>query len=873
MNRASDHSHLQPTADPGENLQDTEAGMTSHLLPFVDGPWALWRHVALRGAGFPFRDVLNLAAPECTPLTEELLQVERDIAKKVAEAWQELAQQKKNLTSKHHHKVVKLLQRLANEVVPIQLDAMPASLSTLQQLSDLTVRHGDLQQALHHTLEEALAHISQSLSVMAQDKRYREAILWQNRTALHRGIDALMHTASGPESRSSQRRRDEAFFAQYIQRYCTKNDSIGFFGPTGWGMFTDARADVRFRPGTSLLEDRQIYFEHWCIEAVAETLARDPNAAPWLKPRRLPIIRIEQNQLILPFSPPLPLLRQELRVLELSDGTHTAAAIAQTLLQEDDSLFRTVDEIYSTLRQLSIAKRISWSFELSLLTPYPERELRALLVGIPDARLRNSFLSRSEQFETQRAAIADAAGEPERLDRAFDELEHAFVQITNLPPTRSGGQTYAGRTLVYEDCRRDIELTLGSDLLHTLEPSLHLLLTSIRWFTQHIAARYRKTFLETYVALTRRLGKANVPLSEFWLDVQSMLVNKEEFVIAPVIQQYQEHWQSILQLPYNQHRVNYRSTDLREQVATRFQATAPGWKSACHHSPDLLIQAESVEEINKGNYQVILGEFHVAMNTLEAMTFRYTHPRPEELLQAIAADIPSPRVFPLYAKAVLPITRTRSSLITEKDVLFLFSADTYAPAGYRTLPISTLWVEFSQGRLVVCTADRVQRFDIIDFFAEFLAEIATSTFRLHRPTSHIPRVTIDRLVVLRESWTFSPGELPFASTETTFERFVGARRWAQAHSIPRFFFVKVPCEEKPYFVDLESPIYVDNFAKLVRLTARLPEGSRTIAISEMLPEPDKLWLTDNEGAHYTSELRCVLMDHSQPSSRGAQEQR
>jgi hypothetical protein len=269
---------------------------------------------------------------------------------------------------------------------------------------------------------------------------------------------------------------------------------------------------------------------------------------------------------------------------------------------------------------------------------------------------------------------------------------------------------------------------------------------------------------------------------------------------------------------------------------------------------------------------VILGEFHVAVNTLEPMMFCYSHPEPAELIQAISADIPSPRIFPLYAKAVLPITRTRPSLITGKDFLFLFSADTYVPANYRALPIATLQVEFTQGRLVVGTSDGTERFDIIEFFAGFLAEIACSTFSIHKPVRHIPRVTIDQLVIQRESWTFSARELEFASKSTALERLLGARRWAQEHSIPRFFFVKVPSEEKPFFVDLESSLYVDNFTRLARLTAQMPARSQTITISEMLPEPDKLWLTDNEGAHYTSELRCILVDHSPiPSGRKAKD--
>ncbi|HET8913523.1 MAG TPA: lantibiotic dehydratase [Ktedonobacteraceae bacterium] len=859
MHTTDDLFHIHQRVSLEED-QQTEAQRNAHLLHFAETPWAFWRELAVRGAGFPFQDVLKLAIPECTPAIEQLLHSENAIAQKVEESWQELGQQKSSLDTRYHRKVVKSLQRLSTELVPMTLETIPENLPTLQELADLIMRYTSLRQTLQKNFEAATGRVSQALSILAQDKRYREAILWQNRGALHRGIDALLPGRLDPERRSSSRnnRRDEAFLASYIQRYCTKNDSIGFFGPVGWGSFSTSRAETHFQPGASFLEARQIYFEHWCIEAIAELLAQDSSAAPWLKPRRMPTIRIEQERLILPFTHSLSLSPQEVRVLSLCDGVLTASAIAHRLLQEYGSLFRSVDEIYTLLHSFRKNRRICWTFEISLLNPYPERELRSLLTELPDIPLRNSSLSLLDKLEQKREAIGRAAGDPAQLDQEFSELENAFVQLTNLDPTRASGQIYAGRTLVYEDCRRNIELTLGSHVMRELEPPLHLLLTSIRWFTQHIAAHYRKALLKTYVALAQKQG--SVPFSEFWLEVQSMLTNKEEFSNSLVRQQFQEHWQNILQISYDQHQVTYSSAQLHEQVTSRFQATAPGWKSARHHSPDLLIQAESVEEINKGNYQVILGEFHVAMNTLEAMTFRYSHTQPEKLLQAIAADIPTPRIFPMYAKATLPITRTRPSLITDKDFLFLYSADTYAPANEKRLLASELQVEFTQGRLIVRTLDGSKRFDILDFFAEFMAEIACSTFSLHKPARHIPRVTIDRLVISRETWTFSAGELEFSSKSTPLERFLGARRWSQTYSIPRFIFIKVPSEEKPYFVDLESSIYVDNFSKLVRLTTQAPERSQTITISEMLPEPDKLWLTDNEGLHYTSELRCVLVD-------------
>jgi hypothetical protein len=133
---------------------------------------------------------------------------------------------------------------------------------------------------------------------------------------------------------------------------------------------------------------------------------------------------------------------------------------------------------------------------------------------------------------------------------------------------------------------------------------------------------------------------------------------------------------------------------------------------------------------------------------------------------------------------------------------------------------------------------------------------------------HMPRVTIDRLVVNRETWRFSPAELEFAYEKQEAHRFLGARRWAKENDLPRFIFYKSPVEVKPCFLDLESPIYVNLFARVVRNTQQKSgetkgsEKTDQIIVSEMLPTPDQAWLSDANGRRYTSELRLVVLDLS-----------
>jgi hypothetical protein len=57
-----------------------------------------------------------------------------------------------------------------------------------------------------------------------------------------------------------------------------------------------------------------------------------------------------------------------------------------------------------------------------------------------------------------------------------------------------------------------------------------------------------------------------------------------------------------------------------------------------------------------------------------------------------------------------------------------------------------------------------------------------------------------------------------------------AQRWARAQGMPRYAFVKAPVEIKPFYVDFDSPIYVEILAKTVRRTgeANLAEPLITV---------------------------------------------
>ena len=175
------------------------------------------------------------------------------------------------------------------------------------------------------------------------------------------------------------------------------------------------------------------------------------------------------------------------------------------------------------------------------------------------------------------------------------------------------------------------------------------------------------------------------------------------------------------------------------------------------------------------------------------------------------------------------------------------------------LAITDLVAEKRGDALVVRTRDGAREFDILDLFAFYVRGWASRSFHFLPPRPHTPRITIDSVVIARESWRFSLSDLAFAAEKTESARFLGGRRWARAHGLPRRIFIRFPQEKKPVCIDLDSPGFVDLAVHLWRVAReKQPEG--VVTVTEMLPDLHECWLPDAEGGRYTSELRLIAVD-------------
>lgn len=678
------------------------------------------------------------------------------------------------------------------------------------------------------TFAAAMTHTGEQLRLIGRDRLFREALTWQNRHALHTGVDVLLARPAGAP-RTSKYRQKEALVATYLQRYCAKNDTIGFFGPVGWARTDGGTGLLTFRAGPALIASRTTHLEGWAVDLVA---ALEPTEA---RPRLMPYLRLDGDLLHVPLAPPVRLGAEAAAVLSFCDGRHTPADIARaTGLPE-----RQVDDV---LRSLCDARRIG----LAPTAPggaHPERGLRG---------------SHMDRLRAHRDAVAAAAGDPDRLDRAFATLEEWFAGATGTAATRRPGQTYAGRTVVYEDCRRDTELTLGPRLRAELAGPLDLLLTSGRWFTGHALQVYERRLVGLYRRLTARTGQDLVPFPELWLYAQDLLFGDGGGIADELAAECGRRWATVLGARPGG---VYRADALRDAVRAAFPDPGylpPATRYCC---PDVMIAAPDIAAINAGKHQYVLGELHAGINTMTSSFFVGQHPCPEDLRGAVEIDLPEAQVIPVLSRAAAGVTsRMTRSLIRERDTLLLFAHDAPdVPADRAVLAGSLAVSPLADGRLQVASRDGRYRFTAMDVLGELVMIRAHRAFGVVPPAPHTPRVSIDKLVVSRERWRVKSADAAFAWSGDEEERYRAARRWARELGLPRHVFVQSSPTVKPVYVDFDSPVFVDVLSRRIR-------GSSLLSVTEMLPGPDACWLTDADGQHYTSELRFVAITAPGPAA-------
>ncbi len=750
--------------------------------------WRWWRQVVVRGAGFPADGVLRLASEELARKADALA-VNAD---RGSEAWRTFREE----------------------------------------------------------FGEVAVELAVELQSIASRDDFLRAVAWQNHRLMDQAIRPFLRWDPAKDTRHRMHRRRGELIASYWQRYCVKNDTIGFFGPSGWGKVGDC-VRTRFAPGERMLRSSEVFFEAWAIDRLAEAIEEIPGMREWLMPRRLSFIKLDGNALVEPAGRRVMLSPEHVGVLGSCDGTTRTHDIAIRANLD-------LPVVLEILQDLERRHWISGKLELPV-SPWPERDLRRFLEGVGDEKARHQALEWLDALEAARDRLRDSTSSG-TLAAALTSMDELFERITGAASTRNEGRTGGARTLVYLDSSRDIDIVLGDDLVAATRP-LRLLSRAARWYCSRLGEEARDTLRDVHRRAVAKHGRP-VDLPTIWSASLRALYRSVEASMRLIDQEFAKKWAAIIPVPAEVREVCYHYDDLLPLVDEAFAAPGPGWADARYFSPDVMVSATDLNALHNGDFTLVLGEVHMAINTMRSNCFVTQHPDKADLLSCVDEDFPEPRLLIVLPKENPPrlAVRNHPGLVRDRDLLVEFSHHTVA-ADRPGLVLSRDVEVVETDGTVMARLPGGKMFDFLDVFAEMLMTMVIDRFQLFADRPHMPRVKIDNVVVSRERWRFNSSDLDFAAEKDEAARFVRTRQWAAARGLPRYVFAKSSAEVKPVYVDFTSPVYVNILAKIIRRTnaaEQLPD--KTITVVEMLPAHDNLWLTDHEGNRYTSELRFTWVD-------------
>ncbi|MBI4696705.1 MAG: lantibiotic dehydratase [Gammaproteobacteria bacterium] len=791
----------------------------------LDADWVLSRVCCLRSAGFPVAGLDELADAG------------------LAAAWRDFAASDESCEAASRSLRAICMQRIATDLeprpwqlglkrlrvgrIPEMLVAEPAAREACAALAEAQARRAAAAAALAAALQVAAATIDERLRAAFADPALRTAVIWQNRDLWSDGLGAWL---AGSASTRPLRR----VAARYLQRYLAKNESIGHFGPVAYALVGPG---ARLEPGPAVIAEERTYFECWTLQALARRLSAVRPFRLALAPRLAAEAALVAGRLVLPDGE-LPLDALQSEFLAACDGrTPAAALIAQFGQPARGADAPTVEAL---LDELAASGVIDWRVPVAV-EPEPERAFRAALDALPQG-VRAPARSLLARLERARDAAAQAT--PETLAATLAAFDAEYVAVTGDAARRHAGKAYAGRTPLYPDAVRDVELVLDEARVAALAPALSCVLDSARWFSNTLLVRYLD-FANARCATLRSECGAIVPLAALWAALAEAHAEATALAAA-VTADLQARWREALGFDPAARAVAFASGAVLPRLAGRFAWREASWSGARWHSPDLMFAARSFDD---PDWLAVLGEVHPGTNLTAQRLFAKFCPAPAELLAAVAAVQNVPELVPvagLEGKG----QRAAYQLPLAHDVPVLHGANA-APAGSGApVRIADLALALDGAAPLVVARDG-RCWPLVQFLGPQVRILGMSEFKPFRLDAHLPRVCIDRLVVQRESWRVCAAELPFVRLHDRAARYLGLRRWARDLGIPRHAFYRLEGEGKPFFLDLDSLVYAEQFADGVR--AASPAAS--ISVVEMLPGPDGCWLTDREGRRYVAELR------------------
>jgi len=798
----------------------------------------------LRSTGFPIHHLTDLGRfadlPSCRVFEQNFRSLQALKATLLEKA------------NAHSPQACRKLIRKLNEHQVLQLSDLPEVLreplaESLQQWNGLLERTAAREEAAEE-YDAYLESARQGLIDFLDDDAVAEALFISNPSAMTRIRELVRDRHGRNDTRKKQKLR---LGWSYAQRFCAKNDTSSFFGPLAWGRFDANQADnVRLTQGdTAWIKERHTFFENWVVQRLVEQINRQcPDTD------RMPLqlntgCYLQEQILFMPIGKSQRLTPQTARVLHyISDQQGQEPTFAGMLSACPEVAPSTLRDLLEHLVSKRIVRR-GWQVSPRERSPIARLQ-RCLVDAQVSADFGLAWQSRLEALEGLRRDYAhgDLMRRTECLEGLNQLLGEAGVDLS-----RETGAMYVGRYPVYEDCSRNIDISLGQAMLSQVNEELAPLMRINQWLIKAIAHELNEAFIEVWEQRQTASPDQPVDFLDLLNTLAPLLPALEARLILDLEQRLETAWTQVLQDFPDHPEVQLCAADIERLITLlNNDLNVAGFEvfGSDYHSPDILLSSASVEAFNRGDYQIIVGEVHPAVHTLSQPVAAPFGPFNTQINQQVEALFQRPRLV----LADSPESYQRSHIDWPLQPSYL---QLVLPSGGGCVAAHQ---QFAAGRAKVLRVNgRLQVVDALGQFSEdLLCVYSTPMHRLgfalagsavakheHR------RIWLGRTLYKRASWLFTSDLLPEPKGSVDeLEHTLQWRAWAAVNGLPRYAFVKIDTEPKPLFLDFDNPLSFDGITNALK-------NAGHVKFSEMRPCPDELWLEEVRG-RFCCEIRTTF---------------
>jgi len=806
--------------------------------------WHMLSHIVIRRAGFPFEWLVQLASPAIAELAESIVMLQEDtdahIRKLLTSTFPEAVdsahkannRQQLRALSKLRHKIGR--RRSTTLVFERYSSVLPEHVNTaIKAVDGLQQRLEALYTRLERALTEDIQHRREMLRTIVADPFFQEAIFISN--------PDLYKNSLKPFLQSSERKINPAFerrLLAYLQRFCAKNDTASFFGPLNCGRIVAQQEQPILveRHGMKYAR-REAYISFWVVNRLAGLISAEPGIQAYLNPRPHPQCLWEGESIYF-FSHErrvrLSPLQQE--ILRRADSTHTTREIAESIGQ-------SLEAVIKEINRLAAARVLICRLEVPSTIFHPLTYLLQRIEKLPEKWERRSYWLDQLQFLDQLRAQFITADLPQRQE-ILARIDAHYSAITGESPRRGAGSTYADRTPLYEECEGTYEKFQFSkkffdDFQKRLEPILNLSAAHGTLLREHYQNLGKSVFHDlspngSPIAYARFITAVQQRQRAGKLSATSVRLERLRDNLAHMVEQQSDG------------RVAKLSIDDLSQVLSDIKIA-----DNCHISPDVMLAAPSFEKLCQGEYQLVLGESHQVIYVWGSQLYFY--PRRSDAEEEMQSHIGHMAQYTGLA-TILNERQHKGLLYEAFPGTFIEVAAIPSQHAQARIPLVELDVVLEDDQLLLRHRDTGQLLRLYTAGDEQLHLWALAVPRVMpipvRLGTHTPRIEINGAVYQRERWQLPTSEWRGGlATLTSAGLFVRAQKIITRHHIPRYVFVHVASEPKPYYIDFANVFCLELLRQLLLV-------NEYVTFTEMHPGPEQLWLTE-DNQHFCCEFRMT----------------